>query len=72
MLPRRPVQCYMSTLIWDDEYVLQHVWLYKSYASDSIHPLGADQKFFQYLAGVKHLTRLGMCHFFSEDCHFSC
>jgi hypothetical protein len=39
----------MSTLIWDDEYILQHIWLYKSYAYDSIRPLGPDQENFLIL-----------------------
>jgi hypothetical protein len=72
MSARRPVQHCMSTLICDDEYVLQHIWSYKPYASDGIHPFGADQKIFQYLAGVKHLTESRMCHFFLEAYHFSC
>jgi hypothetical protein len=72
MLACRLVQRCISTLIRDDEYVLQHVWLYKSYASRSVHPFGADWKNFQYLARVKHLTILEMCHFFLEAYHFSC
>jgi hypothetical protein len=51
MLERRLAQCCMSTLIQDDEYVLQQVWSYKSYAFGSVHPFDADRKFFQYLMG---------------------
>jgi hypothetical protein len=55
----------MPTLIQDDENVLQHVWSYKPYASGSVDPFGAVQKIFQYLARVKHVTRLGTRHFFA-------
>jgi hypothetical protein len=33
----------MSTLIWDDENVLQHILSYMSYASDSVYLFGADR-----------------------------
>jgi hypothetical protein len=41
------------------------------YASGSVHPFDTDRKIFQYLARVKHLTRLKTCHFFSEAYCFS-
>jgi hypothetical protein len=50
MLARRPVQRCMSTLARDDEYVLQHVWSYKPYASGSVHLFGADWNFFPILS----------------------
>jgi hypothetical protein len=61
----------MQTLVQDDEYVLQHVGSYRPYAACSIHLFGTDQIFFQYLVGVKYLTRSGTCHFFLEAYHFS-
>jgi hypothetical protein len=51
------------------------VWLanlYKSYASGSVDPLSADQEFTWYLAGAKHLTRLGTRNLFFETYHFCC
>jgi hypothetical protein len=61
----------MSTLVQDDENVLQHVRSYKSHASGSVHPFDIDQRNFQYLAGVKHLTGSETRHFFLEAYHFS-
>jgi hypothetical protein len=62
----------MSTLVQDDVNNLQHAWLHKPYASNIIHPFGADEFFFQYLAGIKLLTRSGTRHFFLEAYCFSC
>jgi hypothetical protein len=66
MLACRPIQHCMSTLVLDDEYVLEPVWSYKLYVSGSFHPFCTDWKIFQDLAGVKHLTRSGMRHFFQK------
>jgi hypothetical protein len=70
MLARRLVQHYMSTLIQNDENILQHVWWYTLYASNSIYPFGDDWESARYLAGVKHLTKSRIHHRFLEAYHF--
>jgi hypothetical protein len=72
MLARKLVPHCLSTLIRDDEYILQHVWSYKLYASGNVYTFVADQETTRCLAGVKCLTRLGMRHLFSEAYHFCC
>jgi hypothetical protein len=58
----------MSTLVQDDENVLQHVQLYKSYASDNVYPFGADREGCPIVSWVKHLTRT--CHPFLRGLSF--
>jgi hypothetical protein len=40
----------MSTLVWDDVYILQHVRWYMSYACGSVHPFGVDREIFLILS----------------------
>jgi hypothetical protein len=61
----------MSTLIWDDKNILQHVWSYKPHVFDSIYPFGASWATYPILTRVKHLTRSGMCHSFFRGLSFS-
>jgi hypothetical protein len=59
MLACKLVQCCMSTLVWDDEYILQHFWLYKSFVSSRIHPFGADRENFPILSWGKASGQIG-------------
>jgi hypothetical protein len=49
----------MSTLVWDDEYILQHVWSYKSYASGSVHPFGTDRENYPMLRWGRASDQIG-------------
>jgi hypothetical protein len=59
MLARRLAQYCMSTLVQDDENILQHVWSYKLYVSDSIYSFGADQGIFPILSWGKASNQVG-------------
>jgi hypothetical protein len=50
MLARKLVPHCLSTLIRDDEYILQHVWSYKSYASGNVYTFVVDRENYPMLS----------------------